>query len=75
MAPSDVAVANGGLMVHIETLIQNRKGEQAELALGSNVKAFIEQGSHRAFNEGLMAPKFCCPSQPILSSKGVRVKV
>jgi len=72
LAPSDVAAANGGLMVHIETLIQNRKGEQAELALGSNVKAFIEQGSHRAFNEGLMAPKFCFPSQPICEAKDCR---
>ena len=69
MAPSDVAVANGGLMVHIETLIQNRKGEQVELALGSNVKAFIEQGSHRAFNEGLKASKVCFPSQPICQAR------
>ena len=59
-------------MVHIETLIQNRKGEQVELALGSNVKAFVEQGPRGACTNGLKAPKFCFPSQPICEAKDCR---
>ena len=56
-------------MVHIETLIQNRKGEQAELALGSNIKAIIEQGPRRACNNGLKASKVCFPSNPICQAR------
>ena len=59
-------------MVHIETLIQNRKGEQVELALGSIVKAFTEQGPHGACINGLKASKVCFRSQPICQARECR---